>query len=47
MAHRHYPAAPPGYQYVFVASVKDPKTGVVRYARNYGKRAFRILVPIR
>lgn len=40
----NYAPAPEGYHYIFVTYVKDTKTGEVRYAKNYGKRAFRILV---
>lgn len=43
---KKYPPAPEGYEYRFVAKVTDPKTGAVRYAKQYGKRAFCILVPV-
>lgn len=39
-----YNPAPEGYHYVFVTHITDPKTGKTRYARDYGKKAFRILV---
>jgi len=40
---RRFPA-PPGYRWIFVAWITHPVTKVRLYARNYGKRAFRILV---
>ena len=43
---KRYPPAPPGFEYRFVTKVTDPKTGQVRYASQYGKRVFCILVPI-
>lgn len=42
-----YKEAPEGYQYMFVKYVHDHKTGKIRYASAYGKKAFRILVKIK
>ena len=30
--------------YIFRASRKNPKTGQIEYAKNYGKKAFKIWV---
>lgn len=39
-----YQPAPIGYHYVFVKYVKNPKTGVIRFAKDYGKKAFRLII---
>lgn len=36
---------PNGYKVIFRASVRD-RNGNVRYAWQYGKKAFRLVVPI-
>jgi hypothetical protein len=42
---RKLPPAPPGYRYIFRASRKCPKTGDVLLARDYGFKAWPILIP--
>lgn len=39
-----YKEAPDGYHYIFVKCVRDRRTGKIRYASAYGKKAFKILV---
>jgi hypothetical protein len=36
--------APAGFEWIFTTRVRDPRTGKIRYAWSYGKKAFRILV---
>ena len=44
---KRYPPPPPGYEVQFVTRVTDPKTGQVRYAAEYGVKAFPILVKVK
>jgi hypothetical protein len=39
-------AVPPGFMEIFVAAFKHAKTGKIIRARDYGLKAFRLLVPI-
>lgn len=38
--------APVGYRWLYTAKIRL-KNGMILYARDYGKKAFRILVPDR
>jgi hypothetical protein len=42
---RVLPSPPPGFRYIFRASRKCPVTGDVLYAKNFGFKAWPILVP--
>jgi hypothetical protein len=42
---RRFPPPPPGYRYVFRPWRRDPATGQILYASNYGIKAWPILVP--
>lgn len=40
------PPAPPGYRYIFRASRKCAETGDVLYAKDFGFKAWPILIPV-
>lgn len=39
-----YKPSPQGCHYKFVKYVRDPRTGIIRFAKDYGKKAFRLIV---
>ncbi len=43
---RKSPSAPEGYEYIYVTHYRHAKSGKVIYARNYGKKVFRLCVPV-
>lgn len=44
MARRTLPEPPPGKKYIFRSWRRDPDTGRILYAANYGLKAWPILV---
>lgn len=44
---KHVKPAPPGFKWIFRPYKRDPKTGDVMYARDYGLKAWPLLVPIK